>query len=114
MKQIFADLPEAVTNMLELSSRLEFTFNDLGYQFPRSPAPEGWTMNSFLRERAWEGFRERYGRAGAEMQTRARRQIERELALIERLKLAGYFLIVWDLVRFCREQNILLQGRGSA
>ena len=71
-------------------------------------------MNSFLRERSWEGFRHRYGRASADMQTRARRQIERELALIEKLKLAGYFLIVWDLVRFCREQNILLQGRGSA
>ena len=71
-------------------------------------------MNSFLRERAWEGFRQRYGRAAADMQTRARRQIERELALIEKLKLEGYFLIVWDLVRFCREQNILLQGRGSA
>src|SRR5208283_5586351 len=64
--------------------------------------------------RAWEGFQQRYGRAAAEMQTRARRQIERELALIEKLKLEGYFLIVWDLVRFCREQNILLQGRGSA
>ena len=46
--------------------------------------------------------------------SRARRQIERELALIEKLKLAGYFLIVWDIVRFCREQNILVQGRGSA
>ncbi len=46
--------------------------------------------------------------------SRARRQIERELALIEKLKLPGYFLIVWDLVRFCREQNILVQGRGSA
>ena len=48
------------------------------------------------------------------MQIRAKRQVERELALIEKLKLAGYFLIVWDLVRFCREQNILVQGRGSA
>src|SRR5580700_11286635 len=71
-------------------------------------------MTSFLRERSWEGFRQRYGRAAAETQTRARRQIEKELALIEKLKLEGYFLIVWDLVRFCREQNILLQGRGSA
>ena len=71
-------------------------------------------MNSFLRERAWEGFHDRYGRAAPDMQTRARRQIERELTLIEKLKLAGYFLIVWDLVRFCREQNILVQGRGSA
>ena len=114
MQQLFADLPEAISNTLELSSRLEFTLNDLGYQFPRYPVPEGETMNSFLRERAWEGFRERYGRTSPDMQTRARRQIERELVLIEKLKLAGYFLIVWDLVRFCREQNILAQGRGSA
>ena len=71
-------------------------------------------MNSFLRDRAWLGFRERYGRAKADVQTRAQRQIEKELALIEKLKLAGYFLIVWDLVRFCREQKILVQGRGSA
>jgi error-prone DNA polymerase len=114
MQQLFADLPEAVTNTLELSSRLEFTLNDLGYEFPRYPVPDGETMNSFLRDRAGEGFRQRYGRAKADMQTRARSQIERELALIEKLKLAGYFLIVWDLIRFCREQNILVQGRGSA
>jgi error-prone DNA polymerase len=114
MQQLFADLPEAITNTLEVSSRLEFTLDNLGYEFPRYPVPEGETMNSFLRERAWEGFRQRYGRAAPDMQTRARRQIERELNLIEKLKLAGYFLIVWDLVRFCREQNILAQGRGSA
>jgi error-prone DNA polymerase len=114
MQQLFADLPEAIANTVELSSRLKFTLNDLGYEFPRYPVPEGETMNSFLRDRAWEGFRQRYGHASADMQTRARRQIERELALIGKLKLEGYFLIVWDLVRFCREQNILLQGRGSA
>jgi error-prone DNA polymerase len=114
MQQLFSDLPEAVANTLELSSRLEFTLNDLGYEFPRYPVPDGETMNSFLRDRAWEGFRARYGRTNADVQARARRQIEKELALIEKLKLAGYFLIVWDLVRFCREQNILVQGRGSA
>jgi error-prone DNA polymerase len=114
MQQLFSDLPEAIANTFELSSRLEFTLNDLGYQFPQYPVSEGETMNSFLRDRSWEGFRERYGRATSEMQTRARRQIERELALIEKLNLAGYFLIVWDLVRFCRTENILLQGRGSA
>ncbi len=114
MQQLFADLPEAIANTLELSSRLEFTLNDLGYEFPRYPVPEGETMNSFLRERAWAGFHQRYGRASHDLQTRARRQIEKELALIEKLKLAGYFLIVWDLVRYCREQNILVQGRGSA
>src|SRR5580693_9488668 len=51
MQQLFADLPEAISNTLELSSRLEFTLNDLGYQFPRYPVPEGETMDSFLRER---------------------------------------------------------------
>src|SRR6202041_1049113 len=114
MQQLFADLPEAINNTLELSSRLEFTLNDLGYQFPLYPVPESETMDSFLRAHAWEGFRQRYGRTSPDMQTRARRQIERELVLIEKLKLAGYFLIVWDLVDFCRKQNILAQGRGSA
>jgi len=114
MQQLFADLPEAISNTLELSSRLEFTLNDLGYEFPRYPIPEGETMDSYLREQAWIGFTNRYGRASQDMQAKARRQIEKELALIEKLKLAGYFLIVWDLVRYCREQNILVQGRGSA
>jgi error-prone DNA polymerase len=114
MQALFADLPEAIANTLELSSRLTFTFKDLGYEFPRYPVPEGETMMSFLRERTGEGFQQRYGRSTSDLQSRACRQIERELKLIERLDLAGYFLIVWDLVRFCREQNILVQGRGSA
>jgi error-prone DNA polymerase len=114
MRALFADLPQAIANTLELSSRLEFTLNDLGYEFPHYPVPEGETMVSFLREHTREGMQSRYGRADAELKKRARRQIERELNLIEHLKLAGYFLIVWDLVRFCREQNILAQGRGSA
>jgi error-prone DNA polymerase len=114
MRALFADLPQAIANTLELSSRLEFTLNDLGYEFPRYPVPEGETMMSFLRERTREGWQSRYGRAEAELKKRARRQIERELNLIEKLKLAGYFLIVWDLVRFCRQEKILVQGRGSA
>ena len=114
MRALFADVPHAIANTIELSSRLEFTLNDLGYEFPHYPVPEGETMMSFLRERTREGMQSRYGWADAEVKKRARRQIERELNLIEKLKLAGYFLIVWDLVRFCREQNILAQGRGSA
>ena len=114
MQQLFSDLPGAIANTVELSARLEFTLKDLGYEFPRYTVPEGETMNSFLRDRAWQGFQQRYGRAAPETQHRARRQIERELKLIEKLDLAGYFLIVWDLVHFCHEQNILVQGRGSA
>src|SRR5205085_4284324 len=114
MQALFADLPGAVANTQQLSSRLEFTLNDLGYEFPRFPVPDGESMMSFLRERTREGFQSRYGQTNRDLKNRARRQIDRELALIERLKLEGYFLIVWDLVRFCREQNILVQGRGSA
>ena len=114
MQALFADLPEAIANTVELSSRLTFTFKDLGYEFPKYPVAEGETMMSFLRERTREGFQQRYGRCTSDLQNRARCQIERELKLIEKLDLAGYFLIVWDLVRFCREQNILVQGRGSA
>ncbi len=115
MLRLFADLPEATANTLELSSRLEFTLNDLGYQFPRYPVPDGETMDWFLRTRTMEGARDRYLRPGqSELWQRAQRQIERELVLIKKLDLAGYFLIVWDIVRFCREQGILVQGRGSA
>jgi len=114
MQALFADLPEAIANTVELSSQLTFTFKDLGYEFPKYPVPEGETMISFMRERTREGFRQRYGRSTSELQSRAGHQVERELKLIEKLDLAGYFLIVWDLVRFCREQNILVQGRGSA
>jgi error-prone DNA polymerase len=115
MLELFADLPEATTNTLELSSRLEFTLNDLGYEFPRYPVSDGETMDTVLRMRTMEGARNRYLRPGqGELWCRAQRQIERELALIEKLKLAGYFLIVWDIVRHCREHGILVQGRGSA
>src|ERR1700751_1227972 len=110
MADLFTDLPEAIANTQELSSRLQFAMSDLGYEFPRYPVAEGETEMSFLRDRAQEGLVTRYG-ADDE---RAQKQIERELHLIEKLKLAGYFLIVWDIVRFCREKNILVQGRGSA
>jgi len=114
MSRLFADLPEAIANTKELSDRLQFTLADLGYQFPRYPTPPGETMNSFLRKRVEEGAMNRYHHKSADLRRRARRQIDHELALIEKLDLAGYFLIVWDVVEFCRKQNILVQGRGSA
>lgn len=110
MSLLFSDLPEAIANTEILSSRLQFTLNDLGYKFPVYPVPNGETEMQFLRQRTREGMISRYGSDNG----RARRQIKRELALIEKLDLAGYFLIVWDIVRFCREKNILVQGRGSA
>src|SRR5262249_33449823 len=112
MAALFADLPEAIANTVELSSRLEFTLKDLGYEFPKYPVPVGETMTSFLRQRTYEGACVRYGRNGE--YARAARQIEHELKMIEKLKLEGYFLIVWDIVEFCKQQGILIQGRGSA
>ena len=83
--------------------------------FRAIPVSDDETMDTFLRARTLEGARDRYQRPGqSELWQRAQRQIERELALIEHLKLAGYFLIVWDIVRYCRRQGILVQGRGSA
>src|SRR6266403_2034563 len=115
MVQLFSDLPEAIQNTSELSARLQYTLADLGYEFPRYPVPEGETMDSFLRKRTEEGFHNRYGaKRDDDLFERAKRQVERELALIEKLHLAGYFLIVWDLIRFCHEGQILVQGRGSA
>jgi len=116
MTRLFADLPEAIANTRELSNRLQFTLADLGYQFPRYPVPPGDTMNTFLRKRVDEGVCNRYAvnAFSADLYRRARRQVERELVLIEKLDLAGYFLIVWDIVEFCRKNNILVQGRGSA
>src|SRR2546421_9820045 len=112
MVRIFADLPEAIANTVELSSRLEFTLKDLGYEFPKYSVPPGETMTSFLRKRTFEGAHLRYGRNG--QYARAKKQIEHELKLIEKLKLEGYFLIVWDIVEFCKRNGILIQGRGSA
>ena len=115
MLELFADLPEAIANTSTLSSRLEFTLEDLGYEFPKYPVPYGETMTSFLRKRTEEGARLRYtSNNDSSAYDRARPQIERELALIKKLKLEGYFLIVWDIVQFCRQEGILIQGRGSA
>ncbi len=115
MAKLFADLPEAIANTLQLSSRLKFTLEDLGYEFPKYPVPRGETMTSFLRKQqkqAHAGVTRASRHAHAYEQ--ARTQIERELNLIEKLKLEGYFLIVWDIVQFCRQHGILIQGRGSA
>src|SRR6266852_9058500 len=110
MAALFADLPEAIANTSELASRLQFTLKDLGYKFPMYPTPNGESQMEYLRQRTLEGMVHRYGTQNE----RAQLQIQRELSVIEKLDLPGYFLIVWDIIRFCRENNILVQGRGSA
>ncbi|HYS56121.1 MAG TPA: error-prone DNA polymerase [Thermoanaerobaculia bacterium] len=110
MRLLFNDLPEAIDNAWELSQRLDFTLANLGYQFPQYPLPSGETDMSFLRKMTWNGARARF----RPLTARAQAQIEKELAMIEKLDLAGYFLIVWDIVQFCLREKIMVQGRGSA
>jgi error-prone DNA polymerase len=110
MVRLFADRPEAVRESLALAERLQFTMKDLGYRFPSYPVPPGENETSFLRKITEVGARNRY----RPYHDKARAQIARELDLIEKLDLAGYFLIVWDIVNVCRQQDILVQGRGSA
>ena len=115
MTALFRDVPHAVAHTAELSSRLSFELSDLGYEFPRYPVPENETMDSFLKKRVAEGIALRYGpKENPTLMERAKKQVEHELALIARLGFAGYFLIVWDIIRFCKANGILVQGRGSA
>jgi error-prone DNA polymerase len=115
MQRLYYDYPEAIANTAALSERLQFQMTNLGYEFPAYPVPEGETMDSFLRKRTEEGMRRRYlPKNDPALYAKAQRQAERELRLIAKLGLAGYFLIVWDMVRFCKDNSILVQGRGSA
>jgi len=115
MTTLFRDIPEAIANTRIVSSRLDFTLRDLGYRFPEYPVPHGETMDSFLARRTEEGVLKRYGSpAKRHLLPKARAQVAHELKLIAKLGFAGYFLIVWDLIGYCRQQGILVQGRGSA
>ncbi len=115
MRRVFCDLPEAIENTLLVSQRLKFELNDLGYEFPRYDTPSGEPMEVFLRKLVSQGIEDRYApKHDPAFHERAKKQAERELSLIEQLGFAGYFLIVWDIIRFCKTNDILIQGRGSA
>jgi error-prone DNA polymerase len=114
MRKLFADQPQAIDETFHLSERLQFVMKDMGYQFPVYPTGEE-TMDSFLYKRTMEGVANRYGvKSSVSLRKKAIKQVEKELALIAKLGLSGYFLIVWDIVEFCRGNGILVQGRGSA
>ena len=110
MELLFADQRRAVAETGALADELEFTLDDLGYRFPDYPLPVGESPISHLRRVTWDGARTRF----RPLTAKAQAQLEKELNLIEKLDLAGYFLIVWDIVRFCQREQIMSQGRGSA
>ncbi len=111
MAALFRDLPGAIAATGTIAERCAFRLCDLGYRFPSYPLPPGETPDSYLRLLVEAGARERWGAAPG---ARVLGQLAHELAVIARLGLAGYFLIVWDIVQFCRENAIMAQGRGSA
>lgn len=115
MAQIFADLPEALGNTQGLSDRVDFTLEKLGYEFPCYEDETGRLMSlgeqtQCLREKCKEGAEWRYGQVTKAIQDK----LDKEIELIGRLELSGYFLIVQDIVKYARDQGILCQGRGSA
>jgi error-prone DNA polymerase len=107
----FRDLPASLANVARIAERCEFTLEDLGYAFPDFPLAPGETLPGTLRALSEAGARAHYG---ARLPACVRQQLEHELAVIGKLGLEGYFLIVWDIVRECRARGILVQGRGSA
>jgi error-prone DNA polymerase len=110
MLALFEDLPEAVEEAGRLAERLSFTLADLGYRFPDYPLPPGETPIGELRRLTWEAAKDRF----RPLDLRTQAQLRKELAVVETLGLAGYFLIVHDIVRFCAREKIMVQGRGSA
>lgn len=110
MQALFRDQKQALHNTITVAERCEFTLSDLGYQFPKFDVPAGESEQSYLEKLTWQGARDRY----QPINEKTHHQIERELRIVGKLGLAGYFLVVWDIVRFARERGILAQGRGSA
>ncbi len=110
MLQLFTDYPEAVEITNEIGSQIDFSMDELGYTFPDFPVPEGETMDSMLRKLAERGAIWRYDGLTPKILAK----LDHELNLIVKLKLAGYFLLVWDISEFCRNNGIMSQGRGSA
>ncbi len=112
MVRIFAPYPHALANTLAIAERCTFRLDTLAGQFPAFPIPAGETSpHSYLRTLVFKGAADRYG---SPLSPKAERQLEYELGIIARMDLAGYFLIVWDIVRAAAELRVLCQGRGSA
>lgn len=114
MHWLFEDLSEAVEITKEIASRVQFSMDELSYNFPDYPVPAGETMDSYLRKKAERGASERYAGSSFAIRYDVHPRLEKELRIISMKKLAGYFLQVSDISDFCKNEGILSQGRGSA
>jgi error-prone DNA polymerase len=111
IEQLFADDPAAVSRTEQVASRCTFSLDELRYRYPSEKLPDGTTTAEWFHQLTLEGARKRYnGRVPPDV----RRQLEKELALIEELDYGGYFLTMHEIIEFCRSREILCQGRWSA
>ena len=110
MARQWADRPEGLDESRRIADRCDFSLAWMRPPLPHFPVPEGHTDDSFLRECVYAGARARWGTVTPAQE----RQIDHELGVIRRLGFAGFFLVMWDAVRWARSQGILCQGRGSA
>ncbi|WP_346906516.1 error-prone DNA polymerase [uncultured Roseibium sp.] len=111
MSRLFDAAPRALRESLKILDEVSFSLDDLAYEYPEEPAGESATPQAELERLAEEGMRRRYPAGAPE---KVKKAVAHELALVEQLQYAPYFLTVYDIVRFARSQGILCQGRGSA
>lgn len=114
MLELFADLPDAVDITAEIAAQVNFSMDELSYNFPDYKVPAGETPDSVLRVKAIARSHERYRHEPWALRAQVLPRLEKEFRVIELKKLAGYFLTVSDISDFCKENDILSQGRGSA
>ncbi|WFU70236.1 error-prone DNA polymerase [Bradyrhizobium sp. CB2312] len=111
MARLFRDFPEAITETMRFADRIDFSLDQLKYQYPDEPVPPGKTAQGHLEDLTWAGVKKYFN---DDIDDKLRATLNKELALIAELKYAHYFLTVHDIVHYARSQNILCQGRGSA
>ncbi|NNM53286.1 MAG: error-prone DNA polymerase [Spirochaetales bacterium] len=108
---LYNDRPQWVRTTLEITERCQFSLSEIQYLYPEEGVPDGYSTSGWVRHLTFQGARQRYPQ-GIPQQVKA--QLEKELQIIEQLQYAGYFLTMWEIVEFCRQNGILCQGRGSA
>src|SRR5881227_2638133 len=112
MARLFEHYPDALSETLRFADLISFSLDHLKYQYPDEPVPPGKTAQGHLEDLTWAGYA---GKIAPDDDTdKLRATVQKELALIAKLKYAHYFLTVHDIVRYARSQHILCQGRGSA
>ncbi|OYU68589.1 MAG: error-prone DNA polymerase [Alphaproteobacteria bacterium PA2] len=111
MARLFAKFPGAVERSADIAERIGFDLSQLKYEYPDEPVPAGKSAMQHLRDLTWAGAAWRFDKG---MGAKEKATLDHELALIDKLGFANYFLTVHDIVRWAREQKILCQGRGSA